>query len=420
MTTVTQKTYRALSFNPLLYVSGVFHTRTCRTKDTLSFVLKNRVCKCLLRQEFWKRVKNILLPKLHTMTIAQELDAFVEAIPTISITKKYWLVRTQSGSLYDTFTTNGLIALDHSEIGLSALDEITKNYSDPDQRLLAIRARVRTIHEKVANTLEDEDFNSRQASLVGSQIYKFVYELKKGDVVVIPSAGSNFISFGEVTENHIGNFSQEELRKIETNAILKKRVKWIKDIKRVDLDPYLYRIFSAHQALNDISSYADIVERSLRDFFILDDEAHLIINIQSHNEIPASDLFGLGSDILRMVDEFAQLHNLPVKSSDFSVSISLNSPGKIDLKSKIRKTTVITGLILAGFGGGYQSKDGSSLKTDGMPGLVKAVSEFIDDTQDRKNRQEVFNKYKDSLQVKSPDDMVKLLKQFGENKDVPK
>ena len=35
-------------------------------------------------------------------------------------------------------------------------------------------------------------------------------------------------------------------------------------------------------------------------------------------------------------------------------------------------------------------------------------------------KREIFEKYKDSLQVKQPEDMIKLLKQFSENKDVAK
>ena len=74
-------------------------------------------------------------------------------------------------------------------------------------------------------------------------------------------------------------FTPEENRKIALDAILKRRVAWINDIKRSDLDPYLYRMFTAHQALSDVGGYAEVIERSLGDVFILDEEAHIIINV---------------------------------------------------------------------------------------------------------------------------------------------
>ncbi len=260
----------------------------------------------------------------------------------------------------------------------------------------------------------------RKLGLIASQIYKFVFEVKAGDTVIIPSANSEVISFGTITENHIADFSSGDARRVPSEAILNRRVKWLKDIPRYDLDPYLYRMFTAHQALNDVGNYADIIERSLKDFFILDNEAHLIINIQNQNEIAAADVFGLGSEILALIDDISREYDLGVSSKDLQVTINLNSLGKIDLKSKIKKVTLMAGLILAVFGGGYETKDGTKLQTPGIPGIIKAISEYKDRDQERVMKQQIFDRYKDSLQVKNPDDMIKLLKQVSDNKDVAK
>lgn len=355
------------------------------------------------------------------MTISEELDLLVNSVETVPTEKRYWLIRTQSGSLYETFRENGIVAIEHNEVPLSLLSQFKKDFGEDLIKLAAaIRNKVRSVHESLLPNDSAEELNVRKAGLISSQIFKFAFDIKKGDTVVIPSYNSDIVSFGIVTENYIGNFAPEELRKIETDAILKRRVKWIKDIKRIDLDPFLYRMFTAHQAVNEVGSYADIIERSLKDFFILDNEAHLIINVQTENEIPAPDLFGMGSEILRLVDAFAAMYQLDISSRDLHVTVTLNSPGKIDLKSKIKKTTIVTGLILAAFGGGYETKDGASIKSPGLPGLIKAIDEFRTHEQERGMKQQVFDTYKDSLQVKQPDDMIKLLKQFSENKDVSK
>lgn len=356
------------------------------------------------------------------MTISQELDLFVENLPKIPVSKRYWLIRTQSGSLYETFVVNKFIALDHNEVSISQLAEFSNNSAGDD---LLLRKYIRNkVYEVHTNRLEEkgifEELDTRKSTLISNQIFKFVYEIKKGDIVIIPSSNSDVISFGEVTESNIAEFSSEELRRSGTDAILKKRVHWIKDIARRNLDPYLYKMFTAHQALIDVGPYADIIERSLKDFFILDEEAHLIINVESEEEIPAPDLFGLGSSLLDLIDRFSKEYDLGISSKDLQVSISLNSPGKIDLKSRIKKTTLVSGLILAIFGGGYEDKDGTKFKTEGLPGLIRAISDFRDKEQQIEMRESIFGTYKDSLKVKNPDEMNKLMKQFSNNKDLPK
>ncbi|MGB8192107.1 MAG: hypothetical protein WCF67_09325, partial [Chitinophagaceae bacterium] len=201
--------------------------------------------------------------------------------------------------------------------------------------------------------------------------------------------------------------------------ILKKRVNWIQDVPRIDLDPYFYRLFSTRQALNDVGRYADIIERTMGNFFILDEQAHLILDVKTQADIKAKDLFGLGSEILYLIDEFAKEYDVDVSSEHLEVSLTLNSPGKIDLKSYFKKTTVVCGLIVLIAGGGFESR-GWSLKSEGGPGIIKAINDFLDKRQAREMKRELFDKYKDSLNVEDPDDLIKLWKQFSDNKDLPK
>lgn len=355
------------------------------------------------------------------MTIKEQLEAFVNFIPTIPNEKRYWLVRTKSGELYDTFRENNIVAVEHNEVSLSTLNEIRiQHQGNPINIQTAIKAKVRSEHEKRVLIDDEEEYNLRKSGLISSQIYKFAFEMKKGDTVLIPSYNSDIVSFGIIKESYIGDFAPEELRKIETAAILKKRVKWIDDLKRIELDPYLYRMFTAHQAINEVGSYADVIERSISDFFVLDEEAHSIINVQNEKEIPAPDLFAMGGDILKIVDAFAEKYDLGFSSKDLQVTINLNSPGKIDLKSKIKKVTVSTALILAIFGGGYKDKNGHSLATEGLAGIIKAIDELIEHHHQRTMQDNIYNTYKDSIKVKESEDIIKLWKQFSDNKDVSK
>lgn len=355
------------------------------------------------------------------MTLNQELDFLMDEVANIPATKGYWLIRTQSGSLYDTFRENNFVALEHTQLPLSVLTKFRQASAGNDNKLKSlIKKQIIEDFENKRVDTDTEAVDVRKSSLIANQIFRFVYEIRKGDIVIIPSHNSDLVSFGEVINTNISEFTKEESFKIDTDAILKKRVSWIRDISRRELDPFLYRMFTAHHALIDVRPYAEIIERSLRDFFFFDNEAHVIISIQTENQISAGDLFGLGTDLLYLIDKFSKDYNLDINSRDLQVSISLNSPGKIDLKSKTKKATLVAGLILAVFGGGYKNKVLGDLTTDGMPGLIKAIDQFRSHEDQRQMKNKIFNTYKDSLNVKDPEDMIKLLQQFIENKEASK
>ena len=91
-----------------------------------------------------------------------------------------------------------------------------------------------------------------------------------------------------------------------------------------------------------------------------------------------------------------------------------------NIKSKVKKTTVVFGLILLLCGGGYEAADGTKLATDGLPGIIKTIGEYLSHRQERELKSDIFTTYKDSLQIKDPEDILLLLKQVSENKDVAK
>lgn len=341
-----------------------------------------------------------------------QLDNLVGAINAVASNKNYWLIRTQAGALYQTFIDNSYISIGHKEVSSYILGENANSYKINKKVVLdIIRNKVKQYHEDNGTPLD-----KRSISLISSQIAKFAYEVKENDIVIIPSHNSNYISFGIVTENY---HSHMNVVNSYDSALLKKPVVWIKELKRRHLDPYLYKMFTAHQAINNVKEYAAIVERSLNDMFILEDEAHFVINIESE-DIVAKDLFGLGTCLLDLLDDVSNKFNLGVNSKDLQVAININSPGKIDIKSKVKKTTILFGIILLLCGGGYMGADGTKLSTDGLPGIIKAIDEFLTHRQERELKDEIFHKYRDSLQIKQPEDMLMLLKQVSENKDCPK
>lgn len=352
------------------------------------------------------------------------LDTIVDNIETVPSSQNYWLIRTQSGAFYDTFAENDFVGLDHAELSIKDLNHLRNLYIDDNKFLGSIKESLKDFYTD-KNTKE-LTVPERRISHIANQVFKFYRRVKKGDIVIIPSFSSVRVSFGVIEETSLAEFNEAELRKFDTSTqFLNKRVKWIGDFNRKDLDPNIFKMFTSHQAINNVGSYADVIERTLHDFFVLDNEAHVVINVQQQNNIKARELFGLGYNFLELVDTvIRELEIEGVTADDFEVEVNINSPGKIDLKSKIKKGTVIAFCTLAVFGGGYESKAGESFKTDGLPGLIKvitaAISDFRDREQNRDMKMKIFNQYKDKLEVKKVDDMLKIMKQTDSNKDLPK
>lgn len=363
---------------------------------------------------------------MNTTPINEILNQLSDNIFTISEFKKYWLIRTQSGSLYDLFIDHKIVGLDHSEIKLSEINNIISENSKKNA--------LEKLKQNLSNYYDKYDFDyeitPRRLGLIAGQIYKFHKELKKGDIVIIPSANSEIISFGEVTEDQIAGLKTEEKRVFDYDYPLLKRVKWIKEIRRDRLDPFLYKMFTNHQAISDISSYAEVIERSLNDLFVINDEAHNVIRVDAE-VVKAKDLFGLGYELLDVIDEFCAYYDIKdISSDDFEVAVNINSPGNIDLKSKTKKGIFLAGLIVAAMGGGIEYGE-FSLKTNGIPGLINSVSDFLDKRSQREIttnnantndsiRKDIWNNYKDSLKIKDSKELKELMKQVDKNQDLPK
>ncbi len=256
--------------------------------------------------------------------------------------------------------------------------------------------------------------------MIAGQVLKFVVDLKKGDLVIIPSENSEIISIGEVTSSNIPELSQSELN--QTGCPYKKRkpIKWLKDIIRDNLDPYLYRMLQAHQAINNISAYGDIVERTIGNFYIKEDEANLILQVEQNDDINAKQLFNLGHYLLEYSQSFIDRNNLHLNTDEIEVKINLNSKGKIQLKSPNARTLWLIAVLTVGIAGGGLKISVKGFNLDlSTDGINKKAIEYQNNKHDRQIV-DTLAKSMNSLKVLPQTDALNVIKQFSTNKDLPK
>jgi hypothetical protein len=340
-----------------------------------------------------------------------ELNSFFEFIEKIPEKRRYWQIRTEGGEYFESFTNFNYVGLNYEEITYKRISEIKKvSVNDDDFR--------EKLKLHVENTMPD-----RLSGLITSQLIKFIYEVKKGDIVIVPSEGSNWISIGRITDTSLLEITDAIINRTECPYRKRKSVKWIKTVPKSSADIMLFRALQSHQALTEVSQHASIIERSIQDFYKLEDETNLIINVTRPTNIPAPDLFMYGADILRLTDELIKHFNLDLNISDVDVKINLNSKGKAQFLSKNGRVVLLIGLValtIVGVNGGGLKIDRPGFKLDlTTDGIISKIIDYQNSSQDRKMKEELI-KAQDTLQIESNKDLVELLKQFSENKDKSK
>ena len=107
-------------------------------------------------------------------TFAADLDLLVQAIQTVSSTKNYWLIRTQSGSLYQTFITNNYISIGHKEVSIEFLKAQKNVYATNESLVInEIKQKIQTYH-----ALDEEPLDKRNILLLHLKSYDLHMILK--------------------------------------------------------------------------------------------------------------------------------------------------------------------------------------------------------------------------------------------------
>lgn len=80
---------------------------------------------------------------------------------------------------------------------------------------------------KESASINKSGYEERSLSLAVSQVYKFVYEVQKNDIVIIPSENSDEICIGIFTEDHLADSQQTN-----ENFVYTRKVKWVKQLEK--------------------------------------------------------------------------------------------------------------------------------------------------------------------------------------------
>ena len=322
----------------------------------------------------------------------------IEIIPE---DRHYWFLRTQNGDYYDDFINEGFVGIEWDKV--SNLNEIKKSNKD------SLKIKV-----------EKNYPNAERPGYIASQILRFCNDIKKGHIVLVPSESSKWISFGEILDDEVfinddedsfedildKTYSDDSEDQEYTKLKKRRNVKWLKHIKRSELDPYLYSIIYSHNTIVDLSKYSIFIDRTLSQFYIKGEEAYFTYKINKKQNIPYSDMLDFLNNNNKFIKYLNNNTDLDINENDIILKINVQSKGPVQFKGAVLK--------ILGFGLGISLLCGSkfdvnalgvkfSIETEGLPKLITTISNVINDndTEVAKIKADL-NESKEKLEIDVP------------------
>lgn len=323
----------------------------------------------------------------------------IEGIPITIIdeNRKYWLVRTQSGDYYEEFFHDNFIGIGWEDLNFEEL--------------------VETRHESLLELIKIKYPDERQPGRILSQLKRFSTEIKANDVVLIPSASSNYLSFG-IVESDVYNETLNLDDMLDGACPFQKRrkVRWIKTVKKNEIDPYLYKLLNSHHTITDATAYDTFIDRTLHSLYIKGKTSHLILNVERKENIPYIDLINLLNTPINLMPTVESFTNEHFEKEALDIKLSLQSPGKIEIIYMASPFILIgLGLILHYIvGGNYK---GNYTKTEqeqqltlesSSDGLLEKWLKFRKQSDSQQMKLLEMQKELAKLEVKTPKELNNL------------
>lgn len=331
------------------------------------------------------------------------LNEVTNKIRKIEDRKNYWFVRTHGGDFYHTFINGDYIAIGYDKILLSDVSRVKES----PNAATALAEKVRKFYPE-----------NKRPGHTAKQILRFAYEIKKGDIVFVPSYASDYLTFGEVIETP----SYTKLDGNNDDACpfeKRKKVKWFKTIKKWELDPNLYKLIYSHHTITNANDYDNYIDKTLFSFYHKKDKAHLVIDVKTTHGINGKDLFRFGLELLEIADEFNENVKENTSSDGVEAKVNLNSPGTVEfIANNISTLVVMGGFLWVLVGGEFEVNLRITKFTGKSKGLIKQISNFLDDSKNRSIK-ESLKSHIDKLEVTSPEDITKILNSLNNNSDEP-
>jgi hypothetical protein len=242
----------------------------------------------------------------------------------------YWFVRTDNGINFDTYYENGFIGIGWNDITLEDLTKLSVN----------------DVQAKIAkNNNYDLQLARGKSKVTGiyNKLIRFK-DIKKGDVIMMPSYGSGRLAFGIVEDSNV----YVELEKTgDCEYYKRKKIDWktVKNIK--SLDSKFYEIKLTRHAISNVKTYENYIDRVISTFYFKANTGNFVFEVNKKEDINLSHLLELIGTIKSLIADINSYYDYNENIEESVIKLSLQSEGLFALKVPTGKSLATLGLILS-------------------------------------------------------------------------
>lgn len=260
----------------------------------------------------------------------------------------YWLVRADGGKYYEDFFLNNFIAVSDNEITLEDIKDSAKGAF----------VGITVDHYKELYREKYQEWKPQQIAHSAGRTFKFIEEMKIGDLVLVPSKNSNRFLMGILTSDVYEITEKDLMVKVEVNYSInpfykRRSVQWVKEISRKEISEKLYWILSAHQTIFNLLDQKEYVNQLLAPIYVQNGLCHGTIKISKKEGITSNEWFELYSIIKSKSDNV---------KDEVIVKSNVQSPGLIEFISNNYMLVISTATVLSGIVFGEINTAGVKLK----------------------------------------------------------
>lgn len=344
-------------------------------------------------------------------------------IPSVSPDRHYWTIRTNGGQYYNDFVLHQYISI--------AWDYVTLNILNNEEEESIKRLISMYIADKDNSVdLDDEDTDGTakgKITAIYNKIHRFVFEISKGDIVLIPSAKSDSITIAEVIGDtyETTNYVEKHLRDDPNSETIpcpyykRRKINTLKTITKGEMDIYLAKGFSSQHALSNMDEYAPFIDRTIHNIYSKSNELHATIRAGHPKGLTLKELVEISKYLEDTTNFIASECEIPFDSSEIEVKLNIHSPGLIELIGIISGSGVILSLLMFTIsnmisGGKLSLNFKVDPETKAIDFSVNSESKGIKGHNEQKQKLELQKKTEllkliDTMDMKTPDIVSSIL-----------
>jgi hypothetical protein len=140
---------------------------------------------------------------------------------------------------------------------------------------------------------------------------------------------------------------------------------------------------------------------------------HYVLTV-NNDTISAVSLSRFVLGILDTAQEISNTCGLELNMDDVEFTINVNSPGKFSFISTVKASILVIAVATA-IGGGTLHYQNLEMSTNGaFSTLVEGINSLLDANENRREQQELFNRYMQSLELQSVEEWSSQLDEAEE------